>query len=516
MLIGDITEWNARRQPDKIAVIYDDTRISFGELNKRVNSLVHGLWDMGIKKGDRVAVLADVCHQYVEIGLAAPKGGMIVVPINYRFTPEELAYVVNDSGAETIFVADELKDMFDSMRPHLKAVKNVIAIGEPSPGMKSYDELVSSFSTDKPEIEIDENDLAYLIYTSGTTALPKGVMRNHKSMMASAAGMLLSFRMTRDDICFNVIPVFTIAFFWATVGYPYLGCTTVVKRWDPEEFLKFVEREKTTIGILAPSMIRALLEHPDINKYDVSSIRRMIYGSASMPEDLLRRMIDKFGNICDQVYGLTEFAPTTIMHAEDLDLDNTRGKKGRLLSCGKETASWEVRIIDENGKDVVPGQAGELIIKGDALMSGYWNLPKKTAESLKGGYYYSGDIAKFDEDGYIYIVDRKQDMLISGSENIYCPEVENVISSHPAVLEAAVIGVPDDKWGEAVKGLVILRPGTTATEQEIMDFCKSRIAGFKRPRSIDFYEDFPRTAMGKVSKKDIREKYWVGHDRRVH
>ena len=516
MLIGDIVEWNARRHPDKIAVVYDDTRISFGELNKRTNSLVHGLWDMGVKKGDRVAVLADVCHQYTELGLALPKGGMIVVPINYRFTPEELAYVVNDSGAETIFVADEFKDMYDSMRPYLKGVKNIIAIGEPSPGVKTYDELVTSYPSDKPEVEVDENDLAYLIYTSGTTALPKGVMRSHKSMAASAVGIIIAFRLKREDICFNVIPVFTIAYFWATVAYPYLGCTTVVKRWDPEEFLKFVQREKATIGILAPSMIRAVVEHPELNKYDISSLRRIIYGSAPMPEELLKRTINVFGNVCDQVYGMTKFAPTTIMYAEELDVEKTRGKGHRLLSCGKETASWEVRIVDEDGKDVVLGQAGEVIIKGDALMSGYWNLPEKTAESLKGGYYYSGDIAKFDEDGYMYIVDRKQDMLITGSENVYCPEVENVISSHPAVLEAAVIGVPDDKWGELVKGLVILRPGMTATEKEIIDFCRPRIAGFKRPKSIDFYEDFPRTAMGKVSKKDVREKYWAGHERRVH
>jgi long-chain acyl-CoA synthetase len=441
---------------------------------------------------------------------------MIAVPINYRFIPEELAYVISDSGTETIFVSDDMRGLFDSMRPYLKEVKNVIAIGKPAPGDKSYDELVTSYPTLRPEIEVDENDLAYLIYTSGTTAMPKGTMRNHKSMMASAVGIISSFQLRREDICFNVLPVFTIAYFWATVAYPYMGCTTVIKRWDPVEFLKFVQREKATIGILVPSMIRAMVQHADLEEYDISSLRRIIYGSAPMPEPLLRQTMEVFGNVCDQVYGMTEFAPATMIYAEELDVDNTMGKGHRLLSCGKEIASWEVRIVDESDKDVVPGQPGEIIIKGDALMSGYWNLPEKTAESLKGGYYYSGDIAKFDEDGYIYIVDRKHDMLISGSENVYCPEVENILSYHPAVLEAAVLGVPDEKWGEAVKGLVILKPGMTATENDIIDFCRSRLAGFKRPRSIDFYEEFPLTAMGKVSKKDLREKYWSGYDRRIH
>jgi len=510
MLISDIVEWNARRYPDKTVFVYDDTRISFSELDKRGNSLVHGLWDMGVKKGDRVAILADICNQYVETLLALPKAGMVAIPMNYRFVPEELAYVINDSGAETIFVDDNFKSAFDAMRPHAKGIKNVIAIGEPSPGMKSYDEIISSYPSDKPMVEVDEYDLAYLIYTSGTTAFPKGVMRSHKSMATSSLGTVISFRLQHDDICFNMIPPFTIGFMWPTVAYPFMGCTTVIKRWAPEEFLKLVEREKLTLGILAPSMIRIVLEHPELNKYDLSSLRHIIVGSAPLPVELFRRAISTFGNIFSQTYGMTEFAPVTMIHPEELAVES------RLASCGKEVVNYQVRVVDEKGKDIVPGQTGEVIIKGDAVMSGYWNLPEETAKSLKDGYYYSSDIAEVDEEGYIYICDRKKDMIITGSENVYCPEVENVLCTHPAVLEAAVIGIPDDKWGEAVKGLVILRPGMTATEGEIIDFCRPRIAGYKRPKSIDFYKDFPRTAMGKVSKKDLREKYWAGYERRVH
>ena len=516
MLVSDILEWNARRDPNKTALVFKDKRISFAELDRRGNRLVNALWDMGVRRGDRVAILSDICHQFAEIAFSITKAGMVAVPLNYRFIPQELAYVVNDSGAETIFVEDSYRDAIDSMRPFLKGDKNVIAMGEPQPGMKSYEELISSFSPDKLSVDVSESDVAYLIYTSGTTAFPKGVIRTHKSIMASAVGNVASWGVRRDDVGFNVIPPFTIAFMWQLITYHYAGSTTAIFRWNPEEFLNTVEKEKLTIGVLAPAMLRAVIEHPDFNKYDISSIRRIIVGSAPLPEDLFRRAIGIFGNIFDQVYGMTEAAPVTIIYAEDQDIDNTRGKSRRLLSCGKETAMHEVRVVDEQGNDVVPGQSGEIIIKSDALMSGYWNLPEKTAESLRGGYYHSGDIADVDEDGYIYICDRKGDMIISGSENVYCPEVENVLSSHPAVLEAAVIGVPDDKWGEAVKGLVILRPGMTATEKELIDFCRPRLADFKRPKSVDFYEDFPRTAMQKVSKKDLREKYWAGHKRRVH
>lgn len=517
MIISDMVEWNARRYPDKTALIYQNTRISFAELDNRTNSLIHGLWDMGAKKGDRVAILADTCHQYAEAILAIPKGGMIAVPLNYRFVPEELAYVVNDSGAQIIIVDDNFKDTFDSMRPYLKELKHVIAIGKPSPGEESYDKLLSSYPSDKPKVEVTEDDIAHFIYTSGTTALPKGVMRSHKSMMAAAIATVIAEKLVPEDICLLVTPPFHAGFLWPTMAYSYIGCTIVLDRWNPEDASRLIESEKVTFVILVPAMMRSLVDYPKLNEYDFSSLRRIAYGSSPVPEDLLKRIVSIFGNKFDQMYGSSEFGPpATVLLAENLDIENTKGKGRRLLSCGKEVVNAEARVIDENGNDVLPGQTGEIILKGDGIMSGYWNLPEKTAESLKGDHYYSGDMATVDEDGYIYVVDRKHDMIITGGENVYSPEVENAISAHSAVLEAAVIGIPDAKWGEAIKALVILRPGMTATENEIREFCRPRMAGYKVPKTVEFHKDFPRSALGKVSKKDLREQYWAGYERRVH
>jgi long-chain acyl-CoA synthetase len=452
----------------------------------------------------------------VEILLANPKAGIITVPLNYRFVPQELAYVLTNCEAQTIILGDDFKSTFESTRPYLKGATNIITIGEPSPGMISYDELISSSPTDKPSVEVNEDDIVYIIYTGGTTAFPKGVMRTHKSMIAGAVANIIGHKLRHDDVCLLPVPPFHIALIYLLVTYIYSGCTTVLHKWNPQDFLRLVETERVTFVGLVPTMIRALVNLPELRKYDFSSLCRIPYSSAPMPEALLKLAMSIFGNKFDQVYAMTEFCPISLLPAETLELELARGKKDILLSCGKEYINIESRVVDEDGNDVAPGKIGELIVRGDGIMSGYWNSPEETAKSLKGGYLHTGDIARVDEDGYIYIVDRAKDMIITGGENIFCPEVENVLSHHPAVLEVAVIGIPDDKWGEAVKALIILRPEITATEQEIIEFCRPRMADYKRPKSVDFYKEFPRTPMGKVSKKDLKEKYWIGHARRIH
>jgi acyl-CoA synthetase (AMP-forming)/AMP-acid ligase II len=507
MVISDIVEWNARRYSNKAALIFGDTRISFAELDKHGNSLVNGLRHLGVKKGDRVAVLADTCYQYVEILLANPKGGIITVPINYRYVPQELAHVINNSEAQTVILGDGFRSSFDSVRPYLKQVNNVITMGESSPGMIGYDELISSYPSDKPKIECDEDDIVYLIYTSGTTSLPKGVMRSHKSILSGAIDLIIWQQLTSEEVCLLVLPPFHIAFIWPLIAYTYMGCTMLPLRWNAEGVLKLIEKERVTIINLVPTLVRDLLEFPRLSIYDFSSLRRIAYGASPMPEAILERVLNLFKCKIDHNYGMTEFCPIATLRAEERELEIAKGKKHILSSCGKELINVEVRVVDEAGEDVVPGQTGEIIVRGDGIMNGYWNLPEETATALKGGYLHTGDIGMTDEDGYLYIVDRAKDMIISGGENVYCPEVENVLCSHPSVLEAVVIGVPDERWVEVVKALVILRPGVKATEEEIIEFCRPRLAGYKRPKSVEFYKDFPRTAMGKISKKDLREKY---------
>jgi len=471
---------------------------------------------MGVKKGDRVAILAELCYQYAEVALGVPKGGMVLVPLNYRFVPEEIAHTINDAGAETLIIGEGFTNVLDSMRPYLNNVRNIIVTGEPSQGTKSYDDLISSYSSTPLEVEIDEKDLAYIIYTSGTTAHPKGVMRTHKSMMATAMATAYHHHVMHNDVCLVMLAPFHIGFMWPLLTFVFLGCTTVLQRWNTEEALKLIDREKVTFCLLGPYSIRAMLDYPELKKYDISSIRRIGVGSAPAGMDLMKRVMSVWGNVINLQYGMTEYGtPVTVLPAEEIDIESPRGAQ-LLSSVGRPVFNAQVRIVDENGNDVLPGEAGEVIVKGDALMSGYWNMPEETAATMRGGYFYTGDVAKVDEEGNLYIVDRKKDMIISGGENVYCPEVESLLRTHPAVSEAAIIGIPDAKWGEAVKGLVTLKPGATVTEDELKEFCRSQLAGYKIPKSIDFYEDLPRTSMGKIYKKELREKYWAGHEKKSH
>ena len=444
----------------------------------------------------------------MEAYLAAAKGGFALVPINYRLIGREVAYIINNSEPITLIYEEEYQGLVKITSSDISSVKNFIP-------MSRYEELISKSPAHEPEVLISEEDIVCIMYTSGTTGLPKGAVMTHKNWLSHTVNMVLELNISSEDVTLNVTPFFHVATIWPMLTHLYMGGTNVIlSRFEPKAVLETLERERITTCNLVPTMIIQMLECSDINRYDLSSIRWLGYGASPMPVEVLRRAIAIFGKKLVQVYGLTEACPLlTLLPAEEHILEGPKAR--RLTSCGREIINVEVRVVDEGGKDVAPGRVGEIIARGDIIIKGYWRMPEETASTIRDGWLYTGDLATVDEEGYIYIVDRKKDIIISGGENISSREVEEALYSHPAVLEAAVIGVPDKVLGEAVKAVVVLKEGVRATEAEIIEHCKGRLAGYKRPRSVDFVESLPKSAAGKILKRELRERYWKGYERRV-
>lgn len=513
--LKDLLNNNARTYPDKTALIFEDKRYTFKQVNQRINSLINALASMGVGKGDRVALLAYNCSQYFEVFNIA-KAGRICVPLNYRSVARELVYLINNAEANTLILEREFVDVILSVRHELVGVKNFICLDADVENMASYEQLISSFPPDEPADNVEADDPCVLFYTSGTTGRPKGALHTHKSILAEAAAVGQNF--TPDDIALCVMPFFHVAGS-AVYLFPAFasGATVVIhKKFDETAILETIEREKVTYICLVPAMIIRLLERPDLDKYDLSSLRTLVYTGAPMPFEALKKGVKRFGKIFVQLLGQTETLNLTMLNKEDHNIEGSAREIKRLESVGKPTKAGEVRIIDEQGRDVNVGEPGEIVARSDRMMKEYWKLPKETAEIMKGGWLHTGDLGRMDEDGYIYIVDRKKDMIISGGENIYSREVEEVLYTHPAVQEAAVVGVPDEKWGESVKAVIVLRKGMTATEDEIIDLCKEHLSSYKKPKSVEFWDSLPMTGSGKIMKNEIRDKYWKGYEKKVH
>jgi long-chain acyl-CoA synthetase len=517
--IKDVINYNAEHFPDKTAFIFENRQFTFKQVNNRVNSMVNALKNMGVKKGDHVGILAYNCSQYFEV-FALAKAGLVAVPLNFRSVGSELDYLINNSEITTLIVEKEFVEIIQSIKPKINLVKNYICLDANVDGMKNYEDLVNSFPADEPSETVNEGDMAAIYYSSGTTGRPKGAVHTHKSLVAE---MLLPVKLpildlTSNDIVLCVMPFFHVGGSAAHMLSVFaMGATSIVlKKFDEEAVLQAIQDYKITYVCLVPAMIIRLMDYPLLNKFDISSLKTMAYTGAPMALTVMKRAIRQFGQILVQSLGQTETLKMTALSKADHKLEGSPKELKRLESAGKPPSPGEIRITDKQGKEVKPGTPGEIAIRSDRMMSGYWKMPKETAETIKNGWLYTGDVGIMDEDGYFYLVDRKKDMIISGGENIYSREVEDVIISHPAINEAVVIAVPDANWGESVKALVILKEGMTCSEKEIIDFCKDRLASYKKPKSIEFWKSFPKTATGKIKKSEIREKYWVGHNRKIN
>lgn len=504
--------------PAKTAIVCGSERLSFAETGQRVNQLSSALDQLGIRQGDRVAVLSLNCHRFLELYYAVPQMGASVVPVNFRIPAHEVKYILDHSESRAIAVDQTLAPLIDEIRPHLETVKHFILMSDDKrDGYINYDELIAQGDADFVAPELSDEELLGLFYTSGTTAEPKGVMLTHKNMLSNVKHSESVYEYEPDEIYLHAAPMFHLADGAAVFSNTSRGSTQVfIPRFDPRLVLDTFEREQITTVLLVPTMINFLLQVPDVDSYDLSSLRRITYGASPIAPDLLRRAMETFGCSFGQGYGLTEASPLlTVLKPEDHLITDGKSER-RLASCGKPVPGVDVRVVDFDGRDVSPGEVGEIIARGPNIMLGYWKREEDTANTIIDGWLHTGDLATVDEDGYIYLVDRKKDMIVTGGENVFSTEVEAVLYAHPSVKEAAVIPIPDADWGEAVHACITLRDGKTASPDELIEFCRLRLAKYKVPRSVEIIEgELPKGGTGKILKKQLRERYWQGQARRV-
>jgi long-chain acyl-CoA synthetase len=521
MDLQQILERAVRFYPDRTAAVCGSARFTYRNFAERVRRLCNALQGLGITKGDRLAILMFNCHRYFELYYVTPEMGTLAVPLNIRLSASEIAYILNDSGSNTLFVGPEFLPLLAEIRDQLPTLRHCILTGDgpPPKGFEGYEQLLDSASADFSPTPIVPDDLAALFYTSGTTGHPKGVMLSHANLLANAYHVLASMTWQEGEIYLHACPMFHIADGPTSHFVTWLGGThVIIPGFKPDLALEMIEREGVTATLLIPTMINFLIHHPDVGKRDLSALRSIAYGGSPMPSELARHAMYTLACTFTHLYGLTEAAPLlTYLPPEEHVADGPAEKVRRLLSCGREVIGVRVRVVNERGQEVQPGEVGEIIAKGPNIMMGYWNKPDETAAALRDGWLYTGDLATMDEEGFVYIVDRKKDMIITGGENVFSTEVENALYAYPAILEAAVVGVPDATWGEAIKAIVVLKPGMQATAADIIEHCRNRIAHFKVPRSVDFFDGvLPKSGSGKILKRELRERYWAGQERRVH
>lgn len=507
----DLIRKSAVYYADRPAVVFEGQTLTYRQVDERANRLANALARLGLNPGSRVATLQRNCLQYIEISFGLIKGGFPQLTMNPRLTPSELLFQLNDSETDTLIMQHHYAELIRPIRHQLKTVKNFVCFDGRDPGMLDYEELVSSASPFEPERELDLEALGELRYSSGTTGTPKGIMLPYKSWLYVSRNLLLDqlpFLDFRDKFV-ALQPLYHGAG-WRILPVWIRGATHyVVTSFEAEIAFDLIEKERITVIKTIPTVILRLLEYPDIKKRDLSSLRTIIFGASPMPLERFKQAIEIFGPIFIQGYGQTE-APVTIcaLKKEDYAVEDDPTKVNHLSSVGRPYTMVQVKVVNENGKEVAPGELGEVIVRGDHMMTGYLNRPDDTAEILRNGWIFTRDIATVDEAGYIYLSGgRKSDMIVTGGLNVYPNEVEQVLYQHPAVAEAAVIGVPDPEWGEAVKACIILKVGYEVKEGEIIDFCKDRLASYKKPRSVDFVSEFPKNAAGKILHKELRRRY---------
>ncbi|MFC1948716.1 class I adenylate-forming enzyme family protein [Chloroflexota bacterium] len=495
--------------PDREAFVYGSERVTFSEFNSRVNSLVHALQANGVKKGDSIGILAWNCLDYVIVYGAAMKGGYILSRFNPRLGADELEYLINYSEAGTLFVGLEFVDMAASLRPRLSRVKNFISLEDRAPEMMYIQDLLAGYPGDEPDVRVEEDDYLHIIYTSGTTGVPRGALYTHRRVWDDNRTLIINVGIQPGDRHVQVSPLFHIAGDTHFRAFLYIGgCTVITKFFDPAEVLQIIQDEKITYIDFVPTHLIAMLSLPDVAKYDVSSLKMMWYGASPMPLEVLKKGMETFGPIFAQGYGQSESGPA-ISHLSREEHDVLGKPEQKILaSVGQPDIGVQVRVVDEKNNDVEPGEVGEITVRSQHTMLEYWKKPEDTAETIVDGWLHTGDMGYYDEQGYVYIVDRKKDMIISGGENVYPREVEEVLYKHPAVEEAAVFGIPDPYWVEKVHAVVALKRGGSATADELIAFCKKNLASYKAPKSVEFVDSLPKNPSGKIMKRELRQKYW--------
>ena len=511
--LGEIVRKGAILYPDNVAIVCEETRLTYKEFNNRVNRFANALSKMGYKKGDRITILSENNHKYLEIYFATSKLGMSLTPLNFRLSNSELEHIVTNSEATCFITADGYEKRAQGLQNKFSSIIDWITLDNETQGFLYYETLLKESSDKEPDIEIDENEMAVLMYTGGTTGLPKGVMMSHRNLMTALIGLNISCKFASHDATCQVLPLFHLAFWPAMCVLIAGGKVVITRKPELDIICRLIQDEKCTHINAVPTLYTWLLQFPDVDKYNLSSLNLITYAGSPFPPDVLKQCIKKFGNIFSQGYGMTEALGATLLRQKDHVLE---GEKSKLLSsAGQEELVAKVKIVNEEGVEVNTGEVGEVAICGKHVMMGYWKNPELTAKTIRHGWYHSGDMGYMDENRYLFLVDRKADMIVTGGENVYPKEVEDVLYEHPAVLEVAVVSAPDKKWGERVQAVVVLKEGLTASEDELVAHCKGNLGGYKCPKDVKIWDEIPKTPLGKILRKDVKKKFWEGTERTI-
>ena len=503
--------------PEKIAVIDGERKYTYHQIGERVAGLARFFQSRGIQKEDRISILEVNSHAFLEAYYAAAGVGAILNPLNYRLAAREVASILKDAGSRWLIAATHFVDVVKGALKDGVPLEGILWIGEKPQGSiliqcHKYEDAVSAHAGILQPESIDESRVAHLYYTSGTTGKPKGVMLTHKNVCSHALGTIAELKLVESDVWGHVAPMFHLADAWATFAVTWVGGRHVmVGQFEAEAVMAAIEKQKITMSNLIPTMLNLMIKHPRVTEYDFSSLREILSGGAPIAPELVRSIMETLG--CDyiQTYGMTETSPYLTFsilkdHLKALPPDAQLKYKSKT---GRPALGVDLKVVDEQGVPIAADeqQVGEIWVKGDTITPGYWNQPEETARAFTGGWLRTGDLATLDAEGYVNIVDRKKDMIVTGGENVYSTEVENVLYMHPKILEAAVFGVPDDRWGETVNAAVVLKAGETASEDEIISFCKEHQASYKAPKAIHFLDELPKTGSGKIYKKGLRDPF---------
>jgi len=513
--VADIVRHHARTRPDRVALHFEGQSVSFGELDRRASRVAQGLIAAGIKPRARIAILAKNDLAFFELWFGATKAGVVLVPVNFRLAPPEIVYVVNDAKAELFFVGQEFYSVVEKVRGELSSVRRVVALHGEHAEWPGYAAWIASQEASDPGLPLAAGDVAIQMYTSGTTGQPKGAQLSHANLLALLPTITARAGPWHErDVSLVCLPLFHIGGSgWALLAL-YRGVPNLVTRdFEPAAILRLIAEYRVTKVLFVPAMLLFLLQAPQCAESDFSSLELIVYGASPAPLDLLRNASRIFGCALGQLYGLTESSGgVTYLGPED----HGEHALERMRSCGRPLDGVEIKVVDVEGREVPPGEVGEVICRTSQVMVGYWNLPEASARAIRDGWLYTGDAGYRDKDGYLYIYDRIKDMIISGGENIYPAEVESALFGHPAVADVAVIGVPDEQWGEAVKAIVVKRADASIDADDLIGYARARIAGYKVPRSVDFLAALPRNPSGKILKRELRKPYWASRARQIN
>ena len=500
--------------PDREAIIFEENRMSFSDLADRSNRLANALAGMGVGRGDKVSMLQVNCNECIEVYFAASKLGATYVPLNFRAKADELEYMINFSESSVLFLGQRYEKMVNSIRGNTPGLKHVVSVEGPMDGMLEYESIIAQAEPDEVFTDIDDNDTTILMFTAGTTGQPKGVMLTHDNVATYVLNNVSPADPEIEEKNILTVPMYHIAGMQAVLAAVYGGRTLVVQRqFEASDWMRLVENENVTRAMMVPTMLKQLMEHEEFPDRNLSSLQVITYGAAPMPVEVITRAIKVFpGTRFINAFGQTESASTiTMLTPEDHVIEGTPEERAvklkRLGSIGRPLGDTEVKIFDEDGNEAPVNEVGEIVARGPRVMKGYWKADDATNSTIRGGWLYTGDMGYVDEAGYIFLSGRAKDIIIRGGENISPEQVEAVLHSHPAIDEAAVIGVPDPQWGETVRAIVALKSGAAASEEEIVEHCRGQLASFKKPESVIFVDSLPRNPLGKVLKRVLREDY---------